>query len=286
MAFLTTGLIENSEVLGVRPSVACAVKISNAQQVKASTRINGFYWNRTAKTEYVVEILTLEPGETINLNFYAQFDFFEFQFIAGSEEVEISAWGINAGGDRTAVFSLLPADLLAGPREGLEGAAKTAVPAALDRIYVLNAGEGHISVIDGERDQFLGNMIAGSGPFGLGVNTNLNQVYVANFGSQTVAVLDGNTNQLLTTIAVGRNPVGVGVNSYTNRIYVANWRGHNVSVIDGSIHVVVATIQVEAFPEGVAVNPATNRIYVTHRGSSRVSVLDGSANKVIAGVEI
>ncbi len=286
MAQITTGLIENIEVSGVRPSSTFSVRISNADSVSVAIRINGFYWSGTIKTEYVLDILTLAPGEVADRNFFAQFDAFEFRFITNSDNIEISAWGKNAAGDMTVVYNMLPLELLPMGTEGTAGAPEMAIPSALNRIYVLNSSSNNVSVIDGKTNTFIGNVIVGSGPFGVGVNPITNRIYVVNFGSNNVSVIDGNSNTVITTIAVGTNPVGVGVNPATNRIYVANWSSHSVSVIDGFTHVVIATIPVGSSPEGVNVNPATNQIYITNHGSNNVSVINGSTNTVITTVDV
>ncbi|HBW34992.1 YncE family protein [Desulfosporosinus sp. BICA1-9] len=286
MAQITTGLIENTKVSGVRPSSTFSVRISNADSVTANIRINGFYWNGITKTEYVLDLLTLAPGEAADRNYYAQFDAFEFRFVTSTDAVEISTRGKDAAGNMTVVHSMLPAELFSTGMEGIAGAPGRVIPSALNQIYVLNSSSNNISVIDGKANTFIGNVIVGSGPFGVGVNPITNRIYVVNFGSNNVSVIDGNSNTVITTITVGTNPVGVGVNPETNRIYVTNWSGHNVSVIDGFTHVVIATISVGASPEGVNVNPSSNRIYITNHGSKTVSVINGSTNAVIATVDV
>jgi YVTN family beta-propeller protein len=286
MAFLTTGLIENPEVLGVRSSSTLSVRISNLELASTTIRVNGLYWNGISKQEYVLDLLTLAPGEVSNYDYYAQFDAFEFRFITNTDSVEILAWGKNAVGDRTVVHNMLPLELYPTGREGIAGAPGMTIPSSSKRIYVLNSSSNNISVIDGETNSFIGNVIVGAGPFGLGVNPITNRIYVANFGSNNVSVIDGNSNTVITTITVGANPVGVGVNPISNRIYVTNWGSNSVSVIDGFTHVVIATIPVGEFPEGVTVNPATNRIYITNHGSINVPVINGSTNTVIASVGI
>lgn len=283
MALWTTGLIENTEVSGVRPSSTLSVKFTNADPVSANIRINGFYLNGITKTEYVLDLLTLAPGEVADCNFFAQFDAFEFRFITSSDAVEISAWGKNAFGDLTIVHSVQPAELFPMGTERIAGATGVS---AINRIYVPNSSSNNVSVIDGKTNTLQGNIIVGSGPFGVSVNPITNRIYVANFGSNTVSVIDGSTDTVITTVTVSTNPVGVGVNPATNRIYITNRGSHNVSVIDGFTNVVIGTITVGASPEGVYVNPTTNRIYITNHGGNSVSVINGSTNTVIATVDV
>ena len=286
MDLLTTGLIKNSKVSGVRPSSTLSVRISNADSGSANIRINGFYWTGTTKTEYVLDLVTLAPGEVATRNYYAKFDAFEFRFVTSSDALDISAWGENAAGKMTVVHSLLPGELSPMGLEGIAKAPGMTISSVHNQIYVLNSSSNTISVIDGKTDTFIGNVIVGSGPFGICVNPITNRIYVVNFGSSNVSVIDGNSNAVMTTITVGTNPVGVGINPTTNRIYVTNWGSHSVSVIDGFTHVVIATIPVGASPEGVDVNSLTNQIYITNHGSSNVTVINGSTHEVINNVGI
>lgn len=287
MASLTTGLIENNKVSGIRPCSNFLVRFLNNDLISISIRINGYYWKDSTKKEYVIDLLTLAAGEAADKSYYAEFDAFEFQFISGSDALEVSAWGQDNIGRPTLKCNVLPIDLFPIHREGKTGeSTKMAITSARNRIYLLNSGSNYISVLDGNSHTVLGDIIVGSGPFGLAVNLSTNRIYVANFSSNNVSVIDGKSNTVITSITVGSNPVGVGVDSTTNRIYVTNWGSNSVSVIDGFTHVVVATISVGASPEGVNVNPATNHIYITNHGSNNVTVIDGSTNSVKTIVEL
>lgn len=108
MALLTTGVIENTPVSGVRPTTQLAVRITNDDTVQTTVEILGFFVSGTTKTQYVDEILSIAPGGVVTRNYYAQFDGFEFQFNTSSNSVEISAWGKNAAGDLTAAHRAVP----------------------------------------------------------------------------------------------------------------------------------------------------------------------------------
>lgn len=102
MAQLTTGIIENTAVAGVRPSVSLTVLITNDDTASVTVLIKGFYVSGTTKTEYAEEFITIAVGNVITRNYYAQFDAFEFQFTTSSNRVEISAWAKDTAGHITA----------------------------------------------------------------------------------------------------------------------------------------------------------------------------------------
>ena len=111
MAELTTGLIENTPVAGVRPTSTFTVKITNDDTIAANIEILGFFVTGTTKTLYVLELFILAPGEVATKNYFAQFDEFEFQFITSSDAIEISTWGKDAAGNLNAAHRLVPAEL-------------------------------------------------------------------------------------------------------------------------------------------------------------------------------
>ncbi len=134
-----------------------------------------------------------------------------------------------------------------------------AVDQATDTIYVTNANDNNVSVIDG--------------------------------ASCNAEVTTG-CNRTPPTVAVGGQPVDVSVDESTDTVYVANWgngAGTTVSVIDGAICNAritsgcgrkPASITIGRGPAGVVVDPATDTVYagtVAPSGAEAVSVIDGAA---------
>jgi len=245
MAFLSTGLIKNSEATGIRPSSTLSVRISNPDSVSANIRINGFYWTETAKTEYVFDLFSLAPGEVSSSNYYAKFDAYEFQFVTSSDAVEISAWGENTAGNLTVVHSLKPSELFPIGTPGIEGAPGR-MPSELKRIYVPNTSGNTVSVVDENSNTVINTVSVGTCPVCVGINPETNRIYVSNRSSHTVSVIDGLTDVVIATIIVGASPEGVKVDPITNRIYIHNNGSHNVSVINGTTNTVIATIENES----------------------------------------
>jgi DNA-binding beta-propeller fold protein YncE len=134
-----------------------------------------------------------------------------------------------------------------------------AVNRATDTIYVTNADDNNVSVIDG--------------------------------ASCNAEVTTG-CNRTPPTVAVGSQPVDVAVDDATDTVYVANWgngAGTTVSVIDGATcnaritsgcHRKPGSVTIGQGPAGVVVDPATDTVYagtVAASGAEAVSVIDGAA---------
>lgn len=111
MAQLTTGLIENTAVSGVRPSTNVVVRISNDDTTNVTVLIAGFFVSGTTKTQYVQELVGISAGSVLSRNYFAQFDAFEFQFDPSSDAVEISVWGKDAQGNLTTAQRAVPEEL-------------------------------------------------------------------------------------------------------------------------------------------------------------------------------
>lgn len=101
MPLLTTGLLENAAVSGIRPSSTLSVLISNDDTISATIQIEGFFQSGTTKVKYVEELFILTAGTMALRNYFAQFDAFEFQFTVSSQAVNVSAWGKDAAGNLT-----------------------------------------------------------------------------------------------------------------------------------------------------------------------------------------
>ena len=178
-----------------------------------------------------------------------------------------------------------------------------AVDQATDTVYVTNANDDTVSVINGAtcngRDTSGCNRKPTAvrvGAFGdaVAVDPVTNMVFVTNQDAKpgTVSVIDGNScngshpsgcaHQPFTTVIVGGGPSGIDINPLTNTIYVANTaedsnnapaaHGNTLSVIDGTVCTPtdkvrcapVGTVKVGTAPANVAIDPSTNSIYVAN----------------------
>ncbi|HSF52037.1 MAG TPA: YncE family protein, partial [Nitrososphaeraceae archaeon] len=119
-----------------------------------------------------------------------------------------------------------------------------------NKIYVANAGNNTVSVIDGFTDNVINNNITvGNGPSDIKINEKTNKIYVANAGSNTVSVIDGFTDNVINNnITVGNGPSDVAINENTNMIYVTNNSSNSVSVIDGFTDNIVAGLKFSITP--------------------------------------
>jgi YVTN family beta-propeller protein len=98
-------------------------------------------------------------------------------------------------------------------------------------IYVGGEAGDCVIAIDGQTNQKIARIPAGSNIYALCWNSTNNKVYCANYESDDVSVIDGATNQVITRIQVGDEPCAFAWNSIQNRTYVANKGSSTISVI-------------------------------------------------------
>ncbi|KGE18362.1 hypothetical protein [Paenibacillus wynnii] len=110
MAILSTGPIENSPVLGIRPTQQVTVKILNRDAVNGSSVVIQGYVLGTTRTIYVSEGIIVAPNTVITKHYFADLDALEFLFAIGGaaeNEVEVSVWGKQASGQLVSSFRVV-----------------------------------------------------------------------------------------------------------------------------------------------------------------------------------
>jgi YVTN family beta-propeller protein len=153
-------------------------------------------------------------------------------------------------------------------------------------VYVANANNNTVAVIDTASNTITATIPVGSAPVSLALTPDGALLYVVNDGGNTVSVVDAATNTVTATVPVGSAPFGIAVTPDGAFAYVTNLRGSSVSVIVTATNTVTATIPVGRFPEGVAITPDGAFAYVVNDGDRNVSVIDTATNTVITTVPV
>jgi len=112
MPYLSTGLLDNTAVAGIRPNSTFTVNISNDDTSTVAIQIEGFFQSGTTKVKYVEEFFTLAAGTVALKNYYVQFDAFEFQFFVSSKAVEVSAWRKDTTGNHTSARRIVTEEVI------------------------------------------------------------------------------------------------------------------------------------------------------------------------------
>ena len=168
---------------------------------------------------------------------------------------------------------------------GIEG---LAVNQRTNRIYVSDADNFLVDVIDGEGVTVIANVSFGrQQPLGLAVDPQPDRVFATIDGDQ-VGVINAKSNTIIRRILVGQENANTAVNPATHRGYVTNetFAPSTLGVIDTRDFHVITNIQVGNNPFDVAVDPSSNLVFVTNIGDSTISVVNGANNKNVATVQV
>lgn len=180
-----------------------------------------------------------------------------------------------------------------------------------NRAFIMNKGDGTVSVINAQRNQAdqvpspaVNPIPVGNSPIWADLATTRNELVVANQGDGTskgsvsiiniplcsTAALPGNPNcdpnnpidangfgQVLATVPVGVNPQMVAVLQDGTRAYVVNQADSTVSVVNLTSNTVTATIPVPAtvhpnFIAAISGTP-TGKVYVTSPDSDHMTII-------------
>lgn len=159
------------------------------------------------------------------------------------------------------------------------GGGGVTVNSVTNKIYIGNANDGTVSVIDGATGSAL-RIGVGASPVGKPVVNPLDDKVYVQVGNR-VAVLDGGTNAVVGMVSAdpGANPAGLAINPLTDRIYVPNSGANKLIVIDGNTDA-VTRLPDAAVPTGVAADPISNQIFATD--GLGLQVLDGNGKTITA----
>ena len=198
-----------------------------------------------------------------------------------------------------------------------------AVNAINGRVYVANAGDGTVSVLDGASDALLATVAIGSHPYSIAANAASGKVYVTHTFGEQLSILDGATNavtdlktgsadliainprkatvyllgyggavtvldevtQKMNIRHVGKHAWGLTLDEAANTVYVARIESADLAAVkDESSE--PAILHTGAIPCAIALNSKTHSIYVANYGDNTVTVIDGRNGRTRATVPV
>jgi YVTN family beta-propeller protein len=197
-----------------------------------------------------------------------------------------------------------------------------AVNGANGRVYVANAGDGTVSVIDGHSDAVVATVLVGSHPYSIAADPATGKIYVTHTFGDQLSILDGATNkvvdlntgssdliainsrtgmvyllgygsavkvldeatQKLSVQPVGKHAWGLMLNEATGTVYVARIESADLAALtDSSAPDIFPT---GAIPCAIAVDSKGNRLYVANYGDNTVTVIDAKTGHAWATVRV
>ena len=198
-----------------------------------------------------------------------------------------------------------------------------AVNPANGRAYVANAGDGTVTVLDGNSDAIVATVPIGSHPYSIAVNGATGKVYVTHTFGDQLSILDGTSNtvsdlktgssdliainsrtgtiyllgyggavkvldrasQQFSERPVGKHAWGLILNDVTGAVYVTRIENADVAVV-GAASAASTSFPAGAIPCAIAVNSKTNTLYVADYGDNTVSVIDAMTGQKMATIPV
>ena len=279
---------------------AVCVTIGNAQSVKGSVALSGvpegiaanFFTNKIyvaipsfggpndtlavidGKTDAVTSTISIPPiGYQVAVNILNDRVYVGgcYTDASGNNHCEVAV--VDGRCDK--VLGVIPVTTTAG--NGIQGLAVNPITGT---VYVSNASDNVVNVINRRGKISATISLADQTPIGVAVNPFTDQVYVA-LASNEVDVINGRTNSITTTATVGASNANVAVNWATGNVYVTNDQPgpSTVGVLDHDGNV-LANVNVGNTPFGVDVDLGKNLAFVTNLGDGTLSVINGKTNAV------
>src|SRR5438876_6650831 len=170
-------------------------------------------------------------------------------------------------------------------------------------VFVSNERSGDVTVIDGDNDEVVANLMVGKRPRGIHATTDGKRVFVTLSGSPRMApgvdenrapadkradglgVIDPAAHKLIDHWHIGSDPEQFAISRDGKFAFIANEDNASASIVDLDSGQSRGKIKVSEEPEGVGVNPSNGEVYVTCEEKGEVFVIDPDQQRVIAKID-
>lgn len=166
-----------------------------------------------------------------------------------------------------------------------------AVDAGVGRAFVVNDGDGTVSVLDARSGRVLRTTGVGPGAPSVGANAVVvdptrQRAFVLTRGNPTVGVLDTRSGALLRRTLVGREPYALAVATRVGHVFVTDLAANTVTMFDATTGLPLHTATVGKEPLAVAVDDRTGHVFVANFRDDSVSVLDARTGRVVRAIAV
>ncbi len=165
----------------------------------------------------------------------------------------------------------------------------TAYAAQSAKLYVSNAAESSLSVIDEATHNIITHIPVGDQP--RRIVKNGKYIYVSNMYGHSISIIDSTNNTVIDTIPVGNiYPERIFLSNDGKRLYTGDPFLTDVAVIDTDNNLVSKVLSGFKDPQTSIENPSGTRLYVINQNDSDsigyVSVLDTNSYSVLATIPV
>jgi YVTN family beta-propeller protein len=152
------------------------------------------------------------------------------------------------------------------------------------RAYVVNVGDGTLSVLDLAAATFLTAIRTGNGSEGVAIAPNGREVWVANRADETISVVDTAANAVVATLPAPGLPYRVAFAPDGTKAYVACVLADRLRVYDAAARREERAIELPR-PTGFTLSRDGRIAYVAHGDGAGIRVVDLAAGRVVRAIE-
>jgi len=146
-----------------------------------------------------------------------------------------------------------------------------AVDSQNGRAYIVNAGDGTVSVVDGQTDAVVATLPVGDHPYSIACDSAAGKVYVTRTYSKLLMVIDAATNEV-TSLPAG-SPDLLVIHQKSHTIYLLSYEMGDLAILNGVTHAITRT-SVGMHAWGMVMDQATGTVYIGKPGEGRIAVVE------------
>ena len=153
-------------------------------------------------------------------------------------------------------------------------------------IYVTNAGDSSITVLDGTNHGPIDRMRIGEGAQAVAFRPSGNQVWTANGKSRNLSVIDISTQTVIATVPLAGRPEALLFDPFLPLLYVIDSINNDLAIVDLDTSTVVKRISVGAHPIGLSISPHHDVLAITNHHDGTVSLIERQSLHVIKQIPV
>ncbi|MEQ6390268.1 YncE family protein [Bacillaceae bacterium S4-13-58] len=193
--------------------------------------------------------------------------------------------GLGKEGGKLAILDADSFEILSTIDTGY-GPAHVAVTPNGGQVWVANANDESVSVINAKDNTVIKTIQVGKVPNEVAVTPDGQYVFVANVESDLVSVINVNSLEIKKTIKAGDGPHGVTVSPNGEELWVANNNSNDLTIIDTATLSIKAIIPTGSYANHVAFSQDGNWGYVTNRSSNELIKINTSTKEIIERIAV
>lgn len=161
---------------------------------------------------------------------------------------------------------------------------------ALQKLYVLNEGEGTLAIVDLGKQNIkiadIKKIKIGKRPNTLAINQNTHKVYVVNNEDGNLFIFDGKTDELIKNLSVGKPFFGLKI-SNDDRVFVLSGGEDKIYVIDGLKDEITKEFKSGGRGSmGMEINNFTDKLYISNYFDNSLSVVDARNYAILKNISL